>query len=110
MTYHKQLAQKEWYKLSFIQQMGNIWSEVYRSTISQHTNPSRHEKAKERMLELIDLTLSDTKPTLSQRKEIARMREVLCDYFYGKNEYHTDESFLTKYFLSFGLLANQERS
>jgi hypothetical protein len=60
------------------------------------------------MLELIDLTLQDTKGTLPQKIEVARMREVLCDFFYGENIYHTDANFLNKYFLSFGILANQK--
>jgi hypothetical protein len=62
------------------------------------------------MLELIDFTLQDAKATNGQKMEMTRMREVLCDYFYGANEYNTDAKFLDKYFLSFGMLANQERT
>jgi len=61
------------------------------------------------MLELLDLTLQDSKGTLGQKMEVARMREVLCDFFYGENIYHTDTDFLNKYFLAFGILANKER-
>jgi len=110
MTYHQQLAGGERNKLSFLQQMGNIWSEVSRANFYQNTNVSRYETARERMLELLDLTLQDSKGTSGQKMEIARMREVLCDYFYGENTYHTDTEFLNKYFLAFGILANKERA
>lgn len=109
MTHHEQLSAGAWNDLSFLQQMGNIWSEVHRAQQFLDSKLQRYEKARERMLELIDLTLQDSKATNGQKMEVARMREVLCDYFYGANDYHTDAKFLDRYFLSFGMLANKER-
>ena len=37
-------------------------------------------------------------------KELARLREVVCDYFFGENEYQSSESNLMKYFDQFTML------
>ncbi|MCF7834551.1 hypothetical protein K9M48_00650 [Candidatus Gracilibacteria bacterium] len=107
IVYHKDLANGRWYKLTFAQQMGNIGSEIYRSLQAKEKYPERFEQASDRMLELFDLTLSNPKCTSSQRKETARLREGICSYLWGENEYDLDPNFLNKYFFAFGLIANQ---
>lgn len=60
----------------------------------------------ERALELLDLTISDQRWIQAKRlKEILRTREVLCDWFYGDNEYHSTDKQWQKYFLYFGIAA-----
>jgi hypothetical protein len=83
---HKGLAAGGWKKLSLIEQMANIGSEVERSiTWKSRNNIDYFSKAFERSLELIDLTLSDEK-NVHRLKEVARVREVLVDYFFGQNQ------------------------
>lgn len=100
---HSQLAAGGWQKLTLIEQMANIGSEIER-TISwrKKNNPEYATLALERALELFDLTLADQRWRL-RYKEIARSREVVCDLFYGNNEYHTTFEALQKYFYQFAL-------
>ena len=74
MSYqHKDLAAGRWSQLSFLEQMANIGSEVERALnwrIKKNTDYS--QKAFERALELIDLTL-DSDKDYAHLKEIARM-------------------------------------
>ena len=96
---------KKWYKLSLAQQMANIGSEIVRAFRWHQKGEKKHwEPAVERALELFDLTLSD-KRWKNRAKEIARMREVICDFFYGGNQYHSNSLSLDKYFFYFALSA-----
>ena len=102
MSYqHKSLAAGRWNRLSFIEQMANIGSEVERALNWQAKHNTTYcQQAFERSLELIDLTLDNLKG-LARLKEVARLREAIVDYFCGTNQFKfTDES-LRKYFLNF---------
>ncbi len=58
MIQHKQLASGGWQRFSFIEQMANIGSEVERAlNWRAKKNAAYAQKAFERALELIDLTL-----------------------------------------------------
>jgi hypothetical protein len=98
---HKDLAAGRWSQLSFIEQMANIGSEVERA-LNWRTkkNADYAQKAFERALELIDLTL-DSKSSYSQLKEVTRMREAIVDYFFGVNQFNSSESSWRNYFLPF---------
>ncbi len=106
---HKKLAAGGWQKLTLLEQMANIGSEIER-TISRRkkNNPEYATLALERALELFDLTLAD-KRWRFRYKEIARAREVVCDFFYGDNEYQTTAEFLQKYFYQFALAARLKK-
>ena len=98
---HKELAEGRWAKLTFFEQMANIGSEVERAlSWKEKNNIEYSQKAFERALELIDLTLENTKG-LPRLKEIARVRESLVDYFFGVNQFESTEDFWRKYFFSF---------
>ena len=98
---HKDLAAGRWSQLSFLEQMANIGSEVERAlNWREKKNADYAQKAFERALELIDLTL-DNDRNYSHLKEIARMREAIVDYFYGVNQFMSSESSWRNYFLSF---------
>lgn len=105
MAVHKELASGKWFALTLAEQLANIGSEVERAiSWREKGNMGRSDRAAERALELIDLTVED-KRWNGRLKEILRMREVLCDVFFGDNAYDTSFDFLQKYFLYFGLLA-----
>lgn len=103
-TIHTDLANGRWYTMTLSQQMGNIGSEIHRLVLSQNKDQSRFDSAFDRALELIDLTLSDPRWKTGY-KEIARVREVLCDIFFGQNQYDTSIEALDNYFFQFGLAA-----
>ncbi len=102
---HRDLADGRWRQLTLMEQLGNIGSEISRALSWQAKGD--HEqvvKALERGLELFDLTIAD--PRWQNRlKEILRAREVVCDYFFGDNQYQSTPDSLAEYFLYFGLAA-----
>jgi len=100
MIQHKNLARGRWQELTLIQQMANIGSEVSRTINWQNKNKKYYKNAFYRALELIDLTIADPK-NKQKLKEIARMREVLVDYFWGENIYKSSDKFWQKYFYAF---------
>ncbi len=100
-----------WWKMSAVEQLGNIGSEVGRSIAAKMENDaSKFEGATLRMFELFDLAMADRrwrgKPAL---KEICRAREVTSDFLFGKNEYGETGESLERYFLAYGIMANEER-
>ena len=110
MSYqHKDLAAGRWGKLSFFEQMANIGSEVER-VINWRTkkNADYSQKAFERALELIDITLENT-VIFTHLKEIARMREAIVDYFLGVNQFMSTESLWRNYFSHFTYAARRNR-
>jgi len=108
MSYqHKELATGRWSKLSFFEQMANIGSEVERALNWRVKNNADYaQKAFERALELIDLTLENTR-NYSHLKEITRMREAVVDYFFGTNQFKSSEASWRKYFLCFNYAARK---
>ena len=98
---HKDLAAGRWSQLSFFEQMANIGSEVERALNWRvKKNNSYSQKAFERALELIDLTL-DNEKNYAHLKEITRMREAIVDYFFGVNQFMSSEDSWRNYFLPF---------
>lgn len=100
---HKQLAAGRWYKLSFIEQLGNIGSEVSRVIRWQDKDENLFWAAIERTLELFDLTFEDRR-WRGRLREIGRVREVFCDAVFGGQEYKSSFEDLDRYFLNFALL------
>ena len=93
MSYqHKELAAGRWNKLSFLEQMANIGSEVERALNWQTKNNSAYcQRAFERALELLDLTLEEM-TGFPRLKELARLREAMVDYFLGTNYFLSTSS------------------
>jgi len=102
MSYqHKDLAVGRWGQLLFLEQMANIGSEVERALNWRiKKNVDYTQKAFERALELIDLTL-DSDKNYTHLKEITRMREAIVDYFFGVNQFISSDSSWRSYFLPF---------
>ncbi|MDP3791321.1 MAG: hypothetical protein Q8R38_04690 [Candidatus Omnitrophota bacterium] len=102
MSYqHKDLASGRWNSLSFLEQMANIGSEVERALSWQaKDNIAYSQKAFERALELLDLTL-DNSEAHARIKELSRMREAIVDYFMGSNMFNSTAESWRRYFLPF---------
>ncbi|MEO0126093.1 MAG: hypothetical protein ABIK99_07520, partial [candidate division WOR-3 bacterium] len=96
---HKELARGRWFQLTFFEQMANIGSEVERAIIWQEKNKGYSQKAIERALELLDLTIADQK-NKKRLKELTRLRECLVDYFYFDNQFSSSIESWRKYFFA----------
>ena len=106
---HQDLAAGRWKQMTLVEQMANIGSEVERALNWRiKKNEEFSQKAFERALELIDLTLDST-AGFARLKEIARLREVLVDYFCGTNEYQSTEESWRKYFRHFTFAVRKNR-
>jgi len=106
---HKQLALGRWKELTFIEQMANIGSEVERTIRwKSKGNQDYSRQAFERVLELLDLSIDSTRNT-PRLRELARLREVLSDYFVFSNSYHSTDLLWQKYFLPFTWAARAGR-
>jgi len=108
MSYqHKSLAEGQWDRLSFLEQMAHVGSEVERALHWRARNNAAYsQRAAERALELMDLTLDRVRKG-THFKELARTREAIVDYFFGSNQFLSTEAAWRKYFLSFAYAARK---
>jgi len=98
---HKNLSEGRWFNFSFFEQMANIGSEVERAISWKEKGDKEYTtKAVERALELLYLTIEDTK-NKKHLKELTRLREFIIDYFYFDNVYCSSTDFWQKYFSPF---------
>lgn len=105
---HKNLAFGEWEKLTLMEQLGNVGSEISRAINWRGKDHTLFEGAIFRALELLDLTIRD--PRWQKRlKEILRVREILCETVFGRNEYQTSLEDLDRYFFQFVIVARMKR-
>jgi len=106
---HAGLAAGRWFEMTLMEQLANIGSEVGRATRAKSQgNEQRLAGALDRALELFDLTLADGR-WRGRLKEIARAREVVCDFLVGDNEYGSTAESLDRYFLPFAMAARRDR-
>lgn len=96
-----------WFQLSLAEQLANIGSEVSRAHKWQRKDENIFWGAVDRALELFDLTLIDPRWGRSCLLEIARVREVFCDAFFGGKNYQSSFKDLERYFLLFAFLVRQ---
>lgn len=102
---HQQLASGRWLEMDFFVQMANIGSEVERAIRWKNKNNQEYfHMAFERALELLDLTVADSK-NKKHLKELLRLREILADYFAFDNEYHSGDQGWQNYFYGFNFAA-----
>ena len=102
---HKELASGRWNKLNLAEQLANVGSEVERAiSWRDKNNPDYSQRAFERSLELLDLTIVDPK-NIHRLREIVRVREVLADYFISDNIYGSSDDLWRRYFLAFNYAA-----
>ncbi|MFA4888950.1 MAG: hypothetical protein WC628_05195 [Candidatus Omnitrophota bacterium] len=104
---HKELAMGRWKQFSFCEQMAHIGSEVERALGWQEKQNSDYsQKAFERALELIDLTLDNVTGS-ARLKELCRAREAMVDFFVGTNQFKSSAASWRKYFLPFAYAARR---
>ncbi|MEW6095456.1 MAG: hypothetical protein AB1567_02865 [bacterium] len=109
MSYqHKELAGGRWFELDLAEQLANIGSEVERAILWRDRNEDYSRKAFYRVLELLELTLSDKKNRkYSLLKELCRLKEVLIDFFCGDNNFSSSDELMRKYFYAFAYMARR---
>ncbi len=110
MDAHVGLTKERWEKLALTEQMGNIGSEVGRAISAREQGKERRfDGAFDRALHLFNLTLADRRWAGHRRREIARAREVTCDFLVGDNDYRSTAKSLDDYFRFFALTARRNR-
>ncbi len=94
-----------WAELTLAEQLGNVGSEVNRMISWRHKDKAIANRAFERMLELMDLTLANLHNKYRLR-EIARARELLVGNWLASDlEGDVELSQLNNYFFQFALLS-----
>src|SRR3989338_7925323 len=102
------MVDNHWFEISILEQLGNIGSEIGRAVNwDRKANREQRDRALERGLELIDLTISDERWSAARQKELCRMREVVADTFYGDREYKDTPEKLEKYFYQYAVAARK---
>lgn len=98
---------KRWQGFSLAEQLGNIGSEISRA---RHWEESldyiNREKALERALELLDLTVAD-KRWQSRLRELTRLREIIDDLIAKTKIYNISLKDLEKFCLGFAMVARK---
>ena len=96
----------KWSKFSLSQQLGHIGSEISRARHwEENGDTTSRNKALERALELLDLTLEDRRWQL-RLKEIVRLREVICDWLSQQKSYDVPPFVIEEYCTAFALAGN----
>ena len=91
--------------MPFSKQVANIGSEVSRACRWKHKGSvERMNNAFDRALDLLDMTVECVSGT--KRRELLRLREVMCDYFVGDNIYGSNDYLMTHYFDVFAFVKN----
>lgn len=104
---HQALAEGRWKQLTFLEQMANIAGEVERTLSWRAKSHADYaQRAFERALELLDLTLADA-GSRARLREVARVREALVDFFAGDNVHVSTEESWRKYFMPFAYAARR---
>lgn len=107
---HANLAAGRWQTLALDEQLGNIGSDVGRAIRAKaQSDDVRLQGALDRALELFDLTMIDERWRGPRRREIARAREVVCDFLVGDNDYASTGESLDAYFFAFAMAARRDR-
>jgi hypothetical protein len=98
---HRDLAAGRWFELPFVEQADHVGSEIGR-TIRWRGNGNAEyaQRAFERALELLDLTIADAKHR-ARLRELTRLREVLADFFWFDNRYGSSDESWRRYFHAF---------
>ena len=106
---HSHLAAGRWHQFTLATQLGNIGSEFERASRAlTANNESRFRAASDRLYELLNLSASDPKFSLVQRREITRLRESISETFFGNTQTEISRNGLSRYFYHFGVLARKQ--
>lgn len=92
--------------MRLLDQMANAGADVGRAL----TAKAAGDEARTRhALDLIDLTMANPRRAASEVKEVATMREVVCDYIVGDNEHRSTPEWIDDSFTQIGLAARADR-
>ncbi len=106
---HHGLDDGTWERMTFVDQMGNLGTEVARAARAKESgHEDRCRGAFERALELFELTIVDDRNHGPRRRELCIVRELFCDFIAGENTYGETAASLDRYFLPFALAARRE--
>lgn len=94
--------------MSLAEQLGNVGSEINRALRWQNKDDESFKNAIGRALELLDLTIVDSR-WRTRLKELVRARELIGDSIFGGGEYNTSLEDLNRYFFYFALAARAGR-
>ena len=107
---HSNLANGRWQAMTLAEQLGNIGSEYERALRSKKQAHSvQFDNALARMLELLDLTITDRRWKNHRLKELVRLREAICEELCGDAHRLMASPDFRNYFLYFGILARAGR-
>lgn len=96
---------EKWQQFNLWEQLGNIGSEISRAWYwEEKGNETSRQNSLERALELINLTLTDSRH-LGRLKEVARLQEVVADIWAKTGIYHLTLKELKDYLTPFAWLA-----
>lgn len=100
---HSSLADGRWQTFPLAFQLANVGSEIGRALRAKAKGDKESMvRTLDRGLELLDLTIADPKHR-KRLRELCRLREILCDFFLGANEYGSTAETTDNYFLAFAL-------
>jgi hypothetical protein len=101
---HQGLANGRRAEMSLAKQLANVGSEVNRAIAwRKKGNEVLSQKAYDRALELIDLTIG-SQPRPAALKEVCRLRDLFCEAYMEHND--ADLQYINKYLYQFVLLPN----
>ena len=110
MMAHQGLKPERWFQFSLFEQLANVGTDIERAIFwRKNDNPGHSQKAFERALELLNLTIADSKNKKGTLKELVRTREALIDYFMCDNEYGSTDKAWQDYFFAFNYAAALQR-
>ena len=106
---HKNLADGRWQAMSLAEQLANVGSEFERAWSWRLKEQDQlSQNAIDRMLELMDLTISDKRWRGARLRELTRLREEICRELMQDNS-TVIPSDLQNYFLAFAVSARMKK-
>lgn len=103
LTHHQGLTTEKWNELSLPKQLLHVGSELSRAISAKRIGSTvQEERAYERALELLDLTLAGPR-SLAEFRELARLREAIGSLLV-KGELTVSAAGLYEYILKFSAL------
>src|ERR1051326_4089569 len=103
---------EKWHTLNYLDQMGNIGSEVYRTFKSTNIKNNKYcQNSFERAIELFELTIEDRKLSAARKKHLIKCKNFFCNLVKSPNSDSIQDeiNFINEYFLKYGAIANERK-
>jgi hypothetical protein len=99
-----------WHQMTLAEQLGNIGSD-YERALRWKTkgNQKMVDGALTRILEQVDLSLSDPRWIGPRRREIARLRDEVCREIMADGKNTTSAQQMQRYFMSFAIADRRQK-